>query len=71
MNLQEHVIENLPHVEGILNYLKPANGKPRTYAFDQPGGSVNPAHEPHKVRIHDMRPVAAQMSLDREGFELS
>lgn len=70
MTLHQNVISTLPHVEGVLNYLKPTKEKPRTYAFEQPGGTINPAHEPHKVRIHDMRPVAAQMSLDREGFAL-
>jgi hypothetical protein len=68
MNLQ--LIERLPHVEGVLNYLKPSREKPRTYAFEQPGGAINPDHEARTVRIHDMRPVAAQMSLDREGFAL-
>lgn len=72
MTLQDHVIERLPHVEGVLNYLKPTADKPRTYAFEQlPGGPrANPVHEPHTVSIHDVRPVAAQMSLDREGFAL-
>ena len=27
-------------------------------------------HEPHKVRIHDMRPIASEMALDRQGFAL-
>jgi hypothetical protein len=70
MNLQQNVIETLPHVDGVLNYLKSTREKPRTYAFEQPGGAINPAHEPHTVRIHDMRPVATRMSLDREGFAL-
>jgi len=70
MSLQDHLIKTLPHVEGELNYLKPGKEKPRTYAFEQPGGAINPAHEPRKVRIHDMRPVAIQLSLEREGFEL-
>jgi hypothetical protein len=72
MTLQDHVFERLPHVEGVLNYLKPTADKPRTYAFEQlPGGPrANPVHEPHMVSIHDVRPVAAQMSLDREGFAL-
>lgn len=70
MNLQAHVIEGLPHVEGVLNYLKPTAEKPRSCAVERPGGAVNPLYEPHTVRIHDMRAVAARMSLDREGFEL-
>lgn len=35
MSLQEHVIETLPHVEGVLNYLKPSKEKPRTYTFER------------------------------------
>src|SRR5215831_5403833 len=68
MNLQQ--TETLAHVAGVLNYLKPTGERPRTDAFEQSGGAVNPVHEPHTLRIHDMRPVAAQLSLDREGFLL-
>ena len=72
MTLQDHVIERLPYVDGVLNYLTPTADKPCTYAFEQPAGGprANPVHEPHTVPIHDMRPVAAQVSLDREGFAL-
>jgi hypothetical protein len=68
MNLQQ--TETLLHVAGVLNYLKPTSEKPRTDAFEQAGGTRNPAHEAHTVRVHDMRPVAAHLSLDREGFAL-
>ena len=30
----------------------------------------NLAHEAHRVRIHDMRPIQSQVSLDRQGFAL-
>ena len=72
MALQQHVIERLPRVEGVLNYLKPTSGKPRTYGFEPPpaGETASPAADPHAVPIHDLRPVAAQVSLDREGFAL-
>src|ERR1700730_18271271 len=72
MTLQDRVIDRLPYVEGVLNYLKPTADKPCTYAFEQPAGGpwANPVHEPHAVPIHDMRPRAAQVSLDREGFAL-
>jgi hypothetical protein len=36
MILQDHVIERLSSVEGVLNYLMPMTDKPRTYAFEQP-----------------------------------
>jgi hypothetical protein len=72
MTLQDQAVARLPHVEGVLNYLKPTADKPRSFAFEQsPGGPpVYPAHEAHTVAIHDLRPVAAQLSLDREGFAL-
>src|SRR5262245_28005317 len=72
MALQQHVIEQLPRVEGILNYLKPATGKPRTYGFEPPpaGETAGPPVDPQAVPIHDLRPLAAQVSLDREGFAL-
>jgi hypothetical protein len=72
MSQQDHVTTHLPHVEGVLNYLKPRPGKPRTYAFVLPPGDprANPEDEPHAIPIHDVRPLAAQLSLDREGFAL-
>jgi hypothetical protein len=67
MTLQDHVIAHLSHVEGVLNYLKPTTEKPCTYAFAPPSSDprADPAYEAHSVRIHDLRPVASQLSLDR------
>ena len=72
MTPHNQVIERLPRVEGVLNYLKPTADKPRTYAFELPPGGplANPVSEPHTVAIRDVRPVAELMSLDREGFAL-
>ena len=72
MSPHSDVIERLPHVEGVLNYLRPTADKPRTYAFELPPGGplANPVNEPHTVPIRDVRPVAELMSLDREGFAL-
>jgi hypothetical protein len=64
--------DNLPYVEAELNYLAPITERPRYYAYD-PGPGVprsSVAHEAHRVRIHDMRPIQSQISLDREGFAL-
>jgi hypothetical protein len=64
--------DNLPYVEAELNYLAPMTERPRYYTYD-PGPGVpraNTAHEAHRVRIHDMRPIQSQISLDREGFAL-
>jgi hypothetical protein len=72
MGLQQAKIESLPFVTAELNYLAPTEGKPRTYAFDPPPGepksTVQP--EPHNVPIFNGRPIAENISLDREGFAL-
>ena len=73
MNLQNETIERLPAVEGVLNYLTRTADKPREYAFDAfepPPGAQRALYEPHRVPIRDMRRVAGQVSLDREGFSL-
>ena len=63
---------SLPYVEAELNYLAPMTERPRYYAYDTPSGEVrsNMTHEPHRVPIRDMRPIAAEMELDRQGFGL-
>src|SRR5437870_4123021 len=72
MGLQEQKIESLPFVTAELNYLAPTPGKPRTYAFDPPPGEPRSTALPeaHSVPIFDARPIAAGLSLDREGFAL-
>jgi hypothetical protein len=64
--------DRLPYVEAELNYLAPMTARPRYLAYEPDPGEPrsNMAHEAHLVRIHDMRPLAAEISLDREGFEL-
>jgi hypothetical protein len=72
MGLQQSNIEALPFVTGELNYLAPASGKPRTYAYDPPPGELKSTAlpEPHQVPIFDARLIAGGLSLDREGFAL-
>jgi hypothetical protein len=72
MGLQQAKLESLPFVTAELNYLVPTVGKPRTYAFDPPAGEpISTAlPEPHNVPIFDARLIAANLSLDREGFAL-
>ena len=72
MGLQEQKIESLPFVTAELNYLAPTPGKPRTYALDPPPGEPKSTAlpEPHDVPIFDARPIAKDLSLDREGFAL-
>jgi hypothetical protein len=72
MDMQPGAAENLPAVDGVLNFLRPMRDKPREYAYEPPAGipRSNVAIDPHTVRISDMRPIAASLSLDREGFVL-
>jgi len=72
MTLDIARIERLPHVEAALNYLVPMDEKPYRYAYEPPPGvpSENTEHAPRQVAIRDLRPVAAELSLDREGFAL-
>ena len=70
MGLSSAVIERLPHVEGILNYLAPMADKPMNLAYDPPPGVARStgAAEPHRMTIYDARPIAARLSLDGEGL---
>ena len=72
MGLQQAKLESLPFVTAELNYIEPTPGKPRTYAFDPPPGEPKSTAlpEPHDVPIFDARLIAANLSLDREGFAL-
>jgi len=64
--------DHLPHVDATLNYLAPMAERPRNYTFDPPPGvpRSNSTRESHTVAIHDVRPVASDISLDGEGFAL-
>jgi hypothetical protein len=64
--------ESLPHVEAELNYLVPMAERPRYYAYEPDPGDPPPnmRHAAHRMRVHDMRPVALQVSLDEQGFAL-
>src|SRR3954467_2996440 len=72
MALQSELIERLPHVKGAVVYLANTGEPPYTYTYDPPPGVArsNIVGESHKLPIHDMRPIAANASLDREGFAL-
>jgi len=60
----------LPYVEAELNYLAPMGERPRYFAYDAGEVSSNMTPEPHRVPIRDMRPIAAEIELDRQGFAL-
>lgn len=71
MNAQT-ITQTLAHVDGTLNYIAPMAERPRTLAY-APEPGVPPSNivsEPHTVPIHDLRPVAGDVTLDRQGFAL-
>ena len=65
-------IDSLPYVEAELNYLGPMTERPRYYAFETAQGEQrsNMTYDPHTMRIHDMRPISSDMSVDTQGFAL-
>jgi len=67
MTLAIHIVERLPYVEGILNYLAPMAEKPMNLAYEPPPGvpCSNGVSEPHTMPIHDVRPVAGHLSTWR------
>jgi hypothetical protein len=60
-------------IEAELNYLGPVEGRPFTYTFTPPAVQPrsNITAEPHRMTIRDLRPIAASVSLDREGFAVA
>ena len=62
-----------PYVEASLTYLADAKVKPQTY--NPPPGTGVPRrlgnYGQFRARIYDARPVAGELSLDREGFALT
>ena len=72
MALASDRIAALPHVPGTLTYFARMAERPHTYTFDPPPGvpRSNIVTEDHTLPIHDLRPVAPEVSLDEEGFAL-
>ena len=65
-------VDGLSYVEAELNYLGPMTERPRYYAYEMGPGErqSNMSYDAHKMRIHDMRPISSDMSLDTQGFAL-
>ncbi len=64
--------DHLPYVEAEVNYLGRTDQRPRYYAYERDANdppSVMP-YEPHTVKIHDLRPIESELSLDVQGFAL-
>ena len=72
MDQQSTTISQKGGVEADLVYLAPMTEIPHSYTCDPPPGvpRTNTANAPHRVTVHDARPIVADLSLDREGFEL-
>jgi hypothetical protein len=60
-------------VKASLNYLTEASEKPVYYAYEPPAGTPKFTGQfaPHLVPIRNAREVVDELSLDREGFELT
>ena len=72
MTLSPDVIDGLPYVEGVLNYLAPMAERPMNLAYDLPAGVPRSTRVPeaHRMTIYNVGPVAARLSLDSEGLAL-
>jgi hypothetical protein len=72
VSLDTAKIERLPRVKAGLNFILPGTDKPRSYEYDPPAGMprTTAAYEERTVAIHNMRPVASEFSLEREGVRL-
>ena len=58
----------LPYIDTRMNFSGPIESRARVAVANW--ANTNMALEPHDLRIHDARPVAETLSLDREGFPL-
>ena len=67
-------VESRPQdvVNGVLNYIEPSSEKPVYYTFEPPAGIPKASGNfiAHRVRIRSARELAADLSLDKQGFEL-
>jgi hypothetical protein len=72
MDPQSPTISDRADVAADLVYLAPMTERPHSYTYDPPPGvpRSNTVNEAHRMTVHDARPIAAALSLDREGFEL-
>jgi hypothetical protein len=72
MTLSSEVLERLPHVDAVLNYLAPTGERPRSYTYDPPPGVplTTARYEPHEMPIYDIRRVEGELSLDGAGLRL-
>ena len=60
-------------IEGSLNYIEESSEKPVYYAYDPPEGTPRSTGKfvAHTVPIRNAREVVRDLSLDRQGFQLT
>lgn len=65
-------MEPTEHVDARLNYLEDRGQRPTTYTYAPPPGvpSRRGRYAKFPVAIHNARAIAAELSLDRQGFVL-
>ncbi len=68
--LNDQINETAASVRAPLNYLASMSEAPYTYAYEAPVGTLatNRKTVAQVVPIHDARPIAEKLTLDREGF---
>ncbi|WP_225903109.1 CmcJ/NvfI family oxidoreductase [Pseudanabaena yagii] len=69
--LNETVADTEPeYVEAELNYIKPQSDKPHNYTYEPPAGipRQNTVNEARRLKIRNGRSLAANLSLDQQGF---
>ncbi len=73
MEQAQSTLETASYVEGSLNYLASALPRPVNYAYEPPPGVPRRSgkYAAYQVRIRNGREVAAELSLDRQGFILT
>jgi hypothetical protein len=57
-------------LRAVLNYVAPSLTRLRNFTYDPPAGEPrsNAIPDPREVPIHDLRPIAEEVSLDEHGF---
>jgi hypothetical protein len=65
-------VENPAHVDAELNYLAEMSEKPVTYQYTPPPGvpQTTRQNDRRTMAIYDGRALAAELSLDTQGFKL-
>jgi hypothetical protein len=71
--MDHDMMKDLNHVEAVLNYLVDTGEKPAIYLYEPPSGTPRWTGQSikHTLPIYDGRAILEQMSLDRQGFQLT